>query len=185
MRKLAILSAASLFTFHYSAPADLTIVQKVEGAAQNGDVTVKIKGDKERIDAPSQSIRIIDGKSGEMADLMSDRKSFIKISAAQIGKAAESVSLSADKKSAHPNLFPPVKRKPLTVMRPRSMPTRRHSSTLAFGLRPSIPAQLTFLSKCRRQFRARGSRATWACQITLTSTAYPSRLSSQLGTIRS
>jgi hypothetical protein len=110
MKKLAILSAASLFAFLYSAPADLTIVQKVEGAAQNGDVTVKIKGDKERIDAPSQSTRIIDGKSGEMADLMSDRKSFIKISAAQIGKAAESVSLSADKKSAHPKLIPTGKK---------------------------------------------------------------------------
>ncbi|MBV9619062.1 MAG: DUF4412 domain-containing protein [Verrucomicrobia bacterium] len=110
MKKLAILSAASLFAFLYSAPADLTIVQKVEGAVQNGDVIVKIKGDKERIDGPSQSTRIIDGKSGEMTDLMNDRKSFIKISASQIGKAAESIILSADKKSARPKLIPTGKK---------------------------------------------------------------------------
>jgi uncharacterized protein DUF4412 len=99
-----------LFAFLYSAYADLTIVQKVEGATQNADVTVKIKGDKERIDAPSQPTRIIDGKSGEMTNLMNDRKSFIKISAAQIKKAAESINLGADKKSAPAKLTPTGKK---------------------------------------------------------------------------
>jgi Domain of unknown function (DUF4412) len=100
MRNLVIVVAAFVFTAVLSARADLTIVQRVEGAAQNGDVTVKIKGDKERIDAPSQPTRIIDGKTGEMTDLNNDRKSFIKISASQIRAAAESMNLTADKKSS-------------------------------------------------------------------------------------
>lgn len=110
MRNLVILSATITFGFLFSARADLTIVQKVEGAAQNGDVTVKIKGDKERIDAPSQPTRIIDGKTGEMTDLMSDRKSFVKITAAQIKKAAESMNLNVDKKSDSPKLTPTGKK---------------------------------------------------------------------------
>ncbi|HST29499.1 MAG TPA: DUF4412 domain-containing protein [Chthoniobacterales bacterium] len=99
MRNFLLLWAAFLSAFLCSARADLTIVQKVEGVAQNGEVTVKIKGDKERIEAPSQPTRIIDGKTGQMTDLMNDRKSFVQISAAQIKAAAESMNLNADKNS--------------------------------------------------------------------------------------
>ena len=74
-----------------SVRADLTIVQRVEGGAQNGDVTVKIKGDKERMDAASQPTRIIDGKAGEMLDLMNDKKTFVRISATQMKAAAETM----------------------------------------------------------------------------------------------
>jgi hypothetical protein len=75
-----------------SARADLTIVQKVEGPGQDSETTVKIKGDKERIDAPSQPSRIIDGKSGNMTDLINDQKKFIRISAEQMKAAAETIT---------------------------------------------------------------------------------------------
>jgi hypothetical protein len=105
MRNITALSVGILFSFVLSARADLTIVQKVEGAGQDGDIVVKIKGDKERIEAPSQPTRIIDGKSGEITNLMSDRKSFAKISATQIRAAADSMKLDSDKKSASPRLI--------------------------------------------------------------------------------
>src|SRR5437588_4339990 len=92
MRNLAALFSIIIFGLLVSARADLTLVQKVEGAGQNGDVTVKIKGDKERIDAPSQPTRIIDGKTGEMTDLMNEKKSFIRISAEQMKAAAETIN---------------------------------------------------------------------------------------------
>ena len=78
MRNFAVFY--SLITVGLLLPvrADLIVVQKVEGAGQNGEVTVRIKGDKERIDAPSQPTRIIDGKTGEMTDLLNERKSFIR-----------------------------------------------------------------------------------------------------------
>jgi uncharacterized protein DUF4412 len=111
MRKLAVISVIFIVGLIVSAHADLTIVQRVEGATQNGDVTVKIKGDKERIEAPSQPTRIIDGKTGEMTDLMNDRKSFLKISAAQIKAAQESMNqLNAGKQSAPPKLTPTGKK---------------------------------------------------------------------------
>ncbi len=88
------------------ARADLTIVQKVETAGRSSDVTVKIKGDKERIDSPSQPTRIIDGKSGEMTALMNDRKTFVRISAQQMKVADETINkFEGDKKtSAKPKL---------------------------------------------------------------------------------
>jgi hypothetical protein len=105
MRNLAAFSVGILFSFLLSVRADLIIVQKVEGSGQDGDITVKIKGDKERVDAPRQPTRIIDGKTGEITNLMDDRKSFAKISAAQIKAAADSVNLNADKKSASSRLI--------------------------------------------------------------------------------
>src|SRR6266567_8759238 len=92
MRNLAALFLIIIFGLLVSARGDLTIVQKVEGTGQNGDVTVKIKGDKERIEAPSQPTRIINGKTGEMMDLMNNRKSFIRISAEQMKAAAETIN---------------------------------------------------------------------------------------------
>ena len=95
------------FGFLLCARADLTIVLKVEGAAQNGDVTVKIKGDKERFDAPSQPTRIIDGKTGEMTNLMNDKKRFVRISAEQMKAAAETINkFDNGKQSAAPTLTP-------------------------------------------------------------------------------
>jgi hypothetical protein len=92
MRNLAALYSLVTLGLLVSARADLTIVQRVEGANQNGEVTVKIKGDKERIDAPSQPTQIIDGKTGELTELISDNKRFIRISAEQVKAAAETIN---------------------------------------------------------------------------------------------
>jgi len=107
------LSLFSIITFALlvSARADLTIVQRVEGAGQNGDVTVKTKGEKERIDATEQPTRILDGKSGEMVNLMNDRKTFVKVSAEQIKAAAETINkFGGDKKPGGPKLTPTGKK---------------------------------------------------------------------------
>ena len=111
MRNSAALFSIITFGLLVSARGDLTIVQRVEGAGQNGEVTVKIKGDKERIDAPSQPTRIIDGKSGEMSDLMNEKKSFVRISAEQIKAAAETINkFSGGEKLAAPKLTPTGKK---------------------------------------------------------------------------
>jgi len=71
--------------------ADLTIVQKVEGSGQAGEMTVKIKGDKARIDGSPNVTTIIDGKTGEMTNLMNDRKAVVRISAEKMKAAAEMI----------------------------------------------------------------------------------------------
>src|SRR5438067_5722986 len=92
MRNLAALYSIVAIDLVVSAQADLTIVQRVEGVGQDGEVTVKIKRDKERIDAPSQPTRIIDGKTGEMTDVLNEKKSFVRISAEQMRAAAETIN---------------------------------------------------------------------------------------------
>src|SRR5947209_5437112 len=92
MRQWAALCSIFTLSLLVSARADLTIVQRVEGSGQDGEITVKIKGDKERVDSPSQPTQIIDGKTGEMTDLMNDKKSFVRISAEQMKAAAETIN---------------------------------------------------------------------------------------------
>jgi len=105
MRKFAILYSLIAIGLITSARGDLTIEQRVEAGGQKGDVTVKVKGDRERIDAPSQPVRIIDGKKGEMTDLIVDQKSFVRISAEQMKAAAETISkFNADKPAAEKKL---------------------------------------------------------------------------------
>jgi len=111
MRNLAALYSIVSLGLLVSARADLTIAQRVEGVGQNGEVTVKIKGDKERIDAPSQPTRIIDGKTGEMTDLMNDKKSFMRISAEQMKAAAETINkFDEGKQPSAPKLTPTGKK---------------------------------------------------------------------------
>jgi hypothetical protein len=111
MRNRVIIFSIFVFGLAASVQADLTIIQRVDGAGQNGDVTVKIKGDKERIDAPTQPTRIIDGKTGEMSDLINDKKTFVRISAAQIKAAAETINkFDRREKPAAPKLTPTGKK---------------------------------------------------------------------------
>src|SRR5438270_3416317 len=111
MRNLAALNSIVTLALLVSVRADLTIVQRVEGVGQNGEVTVKIKGDKERIDAPSQPTRIIDGKTGEMTDVLNEKKSFVRISAEQMRAAAETINkFNGGEKPAAPKLAPSGKK---------------------------------------------------------------------------
>jgi hypothetical protein len=106
---LAVLSIV-LLGFSFSARGDLTIVQSVEGAGQNGGATVKVKGDRERIDSPNKPSEIIDGKNGQMIHLMNDRKSFVKISADQVKAAAETIGKFDGAGKAAPKLTPTGKK---------------------------------------------------------------------------
>jgi len=98
--KLAGLSILLGLCFCFSARADLTIVQKVEGSGPSSEMTIKIKGDKARIDATPQMSMIIDGKTGEMINLMHDQKTVIRMSAQKMKAAAEVVDKFADKEKA-------------------------------------------------------------------------------------
>lgn len=64
---LALVSAATL-------RADMVLVQKMEGAGQSGEMTIKIKGDKMRVDITPQVSTIIDTASGATTTLMHPQK---------------------------------------------------------------------------------------------------------------
>ena len=71
------------------AQADLVLVQKVDGAGQSGEQTIRIKGGKSRSDI-SQSLSIIaDSATGDAVTLKHSDKSFMRIPAAQTRAMAE------------------------------------------------------------------------------------------------
>jgi Domain of unknown function (DUF4412) len=74
-----------------SARADLTIVQKVEGMQESGQITIKIKGAKARIEASPQLTTIVDTKTGEMVNLMNNQKAAVRISSEKMKAAMETI----------------------------------------------------------------------------------------------
>ena len=91
MKKLLLITPF-LFTV-IAARADVIVTQKMESAAINGDVTMKIKGDKGRVDMPAgpagAMTMIIDGASGEIATVIHSQKMVMKTTSAQMKAAAE------------------------------------------------------------------------------------------------
>jgi len=150
MRKFLILCTIFVSALVLPARADLTIVQRVEGVAQNGDVTVKIKGDKERIDAPSQPSRIIDGKTGQMTDLMNDRKSYVQISAAQIKAAAESMNLNADKNSGPSKLTATGKKETINGYETEEYSYTTPQFKASFWIAPKYPGAADLLKQMQQ-----------------------------------
>lgn len=92
------------------ARADLTIVQNIEGGGPVSSMTMKIKGDKARIEATPQMSTIVDSKTGDMITLMHDQKKFMRISADQAKAAAEIAMDGMDKNAAKPQLKPSGKK---------------------------------------------------------------------------
>ena len=64
--------------------ADMVIVQKVDGAGQSGEMTMKIGGDKVRADVSPQVSTITDTKTGDVITLMHAQRSYMLMTAATI-----------------------------------------------------------------------------------------------------
>jgi Domain of unknown function (DUF4412) len=61
--------------------ADYVIVQKLDGALQSGNMTIKIKDTKVRADVAAQISTIMDSATGDSITLMHGQKSFMKMPA--------------------------------------------------------------------------------------------------------
>jgi Domain of unknown function (DUF4412) len=69
--------------------ADLTIVQKVDGSDGARRITMKIKGDKARVEVSPQITTIIDAKTGDLTTLLKDKKTVMRISGERAKAMAE------------------------------------------------------------------------------------------------
>jgi len=74
-----------------SLRADLTLTQKVDAAGTTGEMTIKFKGDKIRIDPAPQLSMITDSKTGDTVTLMHGEKKAMRISGDKMKAAAEMV----------------------------------------------------------------------------------------------
>jgi Domain of unknown function (DUF4412) len=77
------------------ARADLTIVQKVEMGGTPGEMTIRIKGDKVRIDPAPEVSMITDNKTGDTVTLMHKEKKALRMSGEKMKAAADMVSTFA------------------------------------------------------------------------------------------
>ena len=109
------------------ARADLTIVysttvqppshdQKAEGTpndvAAANNMTIKVKGDKARIDASPQITIIFDGGTGELINLLNDQKTIVRVSPDKMRAIADILNKLSTKRpgSETPRLTPTGKR---------------------------------------------------------------------------
>ena len=93
MKALA-LSCTLVVAFSLSALADFTIIQKVEGKETEGkrktnEITLKVKGDKIRLEPAPQITMIVDGKTGDTITLMNAQKQIVRISGDKAKAIAE------------------------------------------------------------------------------------------------
>lgn len=76
-----LLPGLAAFSFlMVAAEADVTIVQKVEGTGQAGEMTMELKDNKARTNLSGQISTITDLDSGDVVTLMHAQKSFMKMS---------------------------------------------------------------------------------------------------------
>jgi hypothetical protein len=95
-----------------TALADLTIVQKVEVGSTPGEMTIRIKGDKVRVDPAPEVSMITDNKTGDTVTLMHGEKKAIRMSGEKMKAAAEMVSkFTGATPGASARTFTPVGRK--------------------------------------------------------------------------
>ena len=74
-----------------SLRADLTLIQKVDAPGTTGEMTIKFKGDKIRIDPAPELSMITDSKTGDTVTLMHGEKKAMRISGDKMKAAAEMV----------------------------------------------------------------------------------------------
>ena len=150
---------------------DLTIVQSVEGMGPVTQMTMKIKGDKARIDVSPQIATIFDGKTGEMINLMRDQKMVVRMSAEKIKLASEMMQKSKPQKKARKNqsLSLREKKKRSTVIRLSNTFTSRLASKRHIGLPLTTRMALRFLSNFRRLRWMRSMDQTAICRTIATS----------------
>ncbi len=138
--KIAFYSLALSVCVILPIRADLTIVysttvqpasqgQKVQttpnAIAAATNMTIKVKGDRARIDASSQISVIFDGRTGELINLLNDQKTVVRISPDKMRAIADMLNKfnSTQAGSEKPRLTPRGRGKQSMVMIPSNTPT--------------------------------------------------------------
>ena len=81
-----------------SVRADVTFVQKVEGGGDLSEMTLKVKGDKVRLDMGPGMSTLLNGKTGDITTLMHEEKMMMRISGTE---ATDLLSSALESKANH------------------------------------------------------------------------------------
>src|SRR5437667_1397037 len=112
--KIVLCSLILSVSFVLPVRADLTIVyastvrpasqtpkeEAADAAGAGTNMTIKIKGDRARIDASPQVTTIFDGKTGEVITLLNDQKTIVRISSDKMKAVTDMLNKFSSKKAA-------------------------------------------------------------------------------------
>jgi hypothetical protein len=112
--KIALCWLVLSISFLFSARADLTIVysssmtpasktgndEAAQPARAGANMTIKIKGDRARIDASPQLTTIFDGKTGDVINLLNEQKTVVRVSSDKLKAVTDMLDKFSDKKAA-------------------------------------------------------------------------------------
>ncbi|HEX8076891.1 MAG TPA: DUF4412 domain-containing protein, partial [Chthoniobacterales bacterium] len=137
--KASSLSVLLLLALSFSARGDFTIVQKVEGKGQTTEITLKLKGDKVRMEATPQMTMIVDGKTGETITLMNAQKKFLRISGDKTRAIAELATKYTGATAEKPNLTATGKKMTLNGFEAEEYVADTKLFKASYWIAPSMP----------------------------------------------
>jgi len=142
---------AFLFTFTavltLSARADFTIVQKIEGKAQANEITLKIKGDKIRMEATPQMTMIVDGRTGDMITLMNAQKKLVRISGEKAKAIAEMAAKYGGTTAEKPRLIATDKKMMVNGYEAEEYVAESKAFKARYWIAPSFPNSAEILKQ--------------------------------------
>src|SRR6266487_4102612 len=136
--------------------ADLTIVysttvqpashnQKVEptptAVAAGSNMTIKVKGDKARIDVSPQVTAIFDGQTGELINLLNDQKTIVRVAPDKMRAIADMLNKFNSNKAAwdNPRLTPYIQTEMINGYDPAQFSYEGPDFVETYGLAPHDP----------------------------------------------
>src|SRR5436305_10817209 len=131
---IALIAALSL-----PARADFTIVQKVEAKGQGNEITLKIKGDKIRMEATPQMTMIVDGRTGDTTTLMNAQKRIVRISGDKAKAIAEMAAKYGGGSTEKPKLVATGKKMTLMGYEAEEYVADGKSFKARYWIAPSFP----------------------------------------------
>lgn len=158
MRSFSIaLSLTVLATL--SARCDLTIVQQIEGAPASpgkskapDEMVIRIKGDKARIDSSPQVTTIIDGKSGDILNVMNDQKKFLRVSGEQVRGVAETAArfITKTESTEKPKLVPTGKKETINGYETEEYVTDTPQFQAHYFIAPNFPDGASIMKQMQK-----------------------------------
>ncbi|MGH8100217.1 MAG: DUF4412 domain-containing protein [Chthoniobacterales bacterium] len=164
--KLALFPFALSMAFWLAQPAgaDVTLIQEVEGlGVGTGEMTIKIKGEKVRIDPSPKVTTIFDGGTGELTTLMRDEKSVIRMSADKLKAAAAMLKQFNSENEAKPKLVATGQKETINGMETEQYSYDGPDFKATYWIAPNYPNGTEIL----RQLQAVKSEAWNAANVRL------------------
>lgn len=150
--KTFLLAASCFLALSGAVRADLTIVQKIDGAGQNLESTTKFKDNRTRVDATPGSSIIMDLKSGDIISVMHTQKSYMKISGAMAQQAMEQMKKMQGEQKEKPQFVATGKKETISGYPAEEYTATVAGSKMSFWLTKALPDYQSALKQMSAAF---------------------------------